>query len=136
MKQLNKPQSILFLSGGILMVVGAGCFAFMWQESITSIVFLAGAMLFSALQAMQTYDGNNIAVKRLRKIMTFADICFVLAGVLMLDKAYGIFRPWFDNYVDYYQIAYNKWVVLLLIAAVLEMYSITRIANELKKEKH
>ena len=50
MKQLNKIQSIIFLVGGLLMVVGACCFAIMWQQDIVSWVYLVGALLFAVIQ--------------------------------------------------------------------------------------
>ena len=56
MKQLSKVQSILFLSGGAMMVIGAGCFAFMWQQHIVCWIYLLGALLFGVIQMMQTYE--------------------------------------------------------------------------------
>ena len=52
----------------------------------------------------------------------------------MADSAYGFFRPMFDNITDYIEIVYNKWVVLLLVAALLEVYTTHRINNELSKK--
>ena len=37
--------------------------------------------------------------------------------------------------MTYFNLIYNKWVMLLLAAAILEMYSMHRIASELKKEE-
>lgn len=135
MKQLNKIQSIIFLVGGLLMVVGACCFAIMWQQDIVSWVYLVGALLFAVIQIMQSYDGNSLSVKRLKSIMTLADVLFVVAGLLMIDKVYGVFCPMFDNFESYVSILYNKWVIVLLIAAVLEMYTMHRIEHELNNEK-
>ena len=135
MKQLNKIQSIIFLVGGLLMVVGACCFAIMWQQDIVSWVYLLGALLFAVIQIMQSYDGNSLSVKRLKSIMTLADVLFVVSGLLMIDKVYGVFRPMFDNFESYVSILYNKWVIVLLIAAVLEMYTMHRIEHELNNEK-
>ena len=135
MKQLNKIQSIIFLVGGLLMVAGACCFAIMWQQDIVSWVYLVGALLFAVIQIMQSYDGNSLSVKRLKSIMTLADVLFVVAGLLMIDKVYGVFCPMFDNFESYVSILYNKWVIVLLIAAVLEMYTMHRIEHELNNEK-
>ena len=62
----------------------------------------------------------------------------MLSAILMVDSAYG-FLPLSKNvsgsgYLNYIQYVYNKWVLLLLIAAILELYSTHRIASELKKE--
>ena len=134
MKQLNRTQNIIFLVGGVLMVVGAGCFAFMWQQEVMCWIYLAGAVMFATMQMMQTYEGNNITVRRLKKIMTTADIFFVLSGILMVDNAYRFMQQVFTNYVAYFQYVFNKWVLLLLVAAVLEIYTMHRISAELSKE--
>ena len=134
MKQLSRTQNIIFLVGGVLMVVGAGCFAFMWQQEVMCWIYLAGAVMFATMQMMQTYEGNNITVRRLKKIMTTADIFFVLSGILMVDNAYRFMQQVFTNYVAYFQYVFNKWVLLLLVAAVLEIYTLHRISAELSKE--
>ncbi|MBS5613949.1 hypothetical protein [Hoylesella buccalis] len=135
MKQLNKLQSLIFLTGGAMMVVGAGCFALMWQQKIACWIYLAGALMFGVMQMMQEYQGNNFTVKRLKRIMSLADIFFILSGFLMVDMVYRFLQSAFDNYLTYYNTIYNKWVVLLLIAAILEMYTMHRIEHELSKEE-
>lgn len=135
MKQLNKLQSLIFLTGGAMMVVGAGCFALMWQQKIACWIYLVGALMFGVMQMMQEYQGNNFIVKRLKRIMSLADIFFILSGFLMVDMVYRFLQSAFDNYLTYYNTIYNKWVVLLLIAAILEMYTMHRIDHELSKEE-
>lgn len=135
MKQLSKLQSTLFLIGGVLMVIGAGCYAFIYAQQVVCWVYLAGALLFASMQVSETYEGDNQAVKRLKRIMTFADIFFVLSGLLMVDSAYMFMRDSFTDIVSYYNLVYNKWVLLLLVAAILEMYTMHRISAELKKEE-
>ena len=135
MKQLNRFQSILFAIGGMLMVIGAGCFAFMWQQQVVCWLYLVGATLFCLMQSMQTYEGTDFVVRRLKRIQAVANIFFMLAGILMADTAYMFFRPLFNSSIAYIDFLYNKWVVLLLIAAFLEIYSMHRIDSEMKKDK-
>ena len=135
MKQLNRFQSILFAIGGMLMVIGAGCFAFIWQQQVVCWLFLAGATMFTLMQSMQTYEGSNFVIRRLKRIQAVANIFFMLAGILMVDTAYMFFRPLFNSSIAYIDFLYNKWVVLLLIAAFLEIYSMHRIDSEMKKDK-
>lgn len=135
MKQLNKLQTLIFLTGGAMMVVGAGCFALMWQQKIACWIYLAGALMFGVMQMMQEYQGHSIIVKRLKRIMSLADIFFILSGFLMVDMVYRFLQSAFDNYLTYYNTIYNKWVVLLLIATILEMYTMHRIEHELSKEE-
>ena len=132
MRQLNKLQSILYAVGGALMVIGAGCFAFMWQQRVVCWLFLVGAAMFTLMQSMQTYEGTDFVVRRLKRIQAVANIFFVLAGILMVDTAYMFFRPLFDSAIVYVDYLYNKWVVLLLIAALLEIYTMHRIDSEMK----
>ena len=64
MKQLSKLESVVFLLGGVLMVIGAACFAFGFSHpqlvQITSWGFLLGTILFSVMQAMQIYEGPSL----------------------------------------------------------------------------
>lgn len=135
MKQLSKLQSTLFLIGGALMVVGAGCYAFLVAQQIVCWVYLVGALIFASMQVNQTYEGNSTTIKRLKRIMTTADIFFVLSGLLMVDSAYMFLRDSFSDTVTYLNLIYNKWVLMLLVAAILEMYTMHRIGSELKKEE-
>lgn len=134
MKQLSKIQSILFLIGGVLMVIGAGCYAFLLGQKVVCWVYLVGALLFAWMQVNQAYEGASTTIKRLKRIMTTADIFFVLSGLLMVDSAYQFMRYSFANVSTYFNLIYNKWVLMLLVAAILEMYTMHRISSELKKE--
>lgn len=135
MKQLSKLQSTLFLIGGVLMVVGAGCYAFLVAQQVVCWVYLVGALIFASMQVNHTYEGNSPTIKRLKRIMTTADIFFVLSGLLMVDSAYMFLRDSFSDTVTYLNLIYNKWVLMLLVAAILEMYTMHRISSELKKEE-
>ena len=138
MKQLTRLQSLIFLAGGLLMVVGAGLFVFS-NKQLASWIFLVGAIAFVSMQMQQQYEGTNFVIRRLRRIMTLADICFILAALLMVENAYNFLLPFFHNHVPNGHFAYlsyirNNWVVLLLVAAILEVYTTHRISHELEKE--
>lgn len=113
------------------MVVGAGCFAFLFAQQVACWIYLAGAVLFAVMQVGETYTGDDLGIKRLKRIMTFADILFVLAGLFMVDSAYMFLRDAFSDLSSYYETVYNKWVLLLLIAALLEMYTMHRISSKM-----
>lgn len=117
------------------MVIGAGCYAFVWQQAVACWVYLAGTVMFATMQIMQSYEGTNHTIHRLKKIMTTADMFFFISGLLMVDSAYKLLMPLIGNYLTYYQYIYNKWVLLLLVAAILEIYTMHRISYELKKEQ-
>lgn len=140
MKQLNKIQTSIFILGGVLMVIGAGCFAFGYMifpqlTLYTSWLFLLGTIAFSVMQSMQFYEGSSQVVHRLKRIQAVADIFFVLSGISMVDTVYAFARNWFSNYETYITYLYNKWVVFLLVAALIELYTTHRISHELKKEE-
>lgn len=140
MKQLNKIQASIFILGGVLMVIGAACFAFgfmIYPKMVlyTSWLFLLGTVSFSVMQAMQLYEGPSQVIHRLKRIQTVADIFFVLSGISMVDTVYAFARNWFSNYETYITYFYNKWVVFLLVAALIELYTTHRISHELKKEE-
>lgn len=134
MKQLSKLQSIVFLLGGALMVVGVGSFVLLFYQSVSCWVFLAGAILFATVQLMQTFEGDNITIKRLKKIQDLSDILFIIAGIILVDTVYGFFRDFFSSYENYVTYLYNKWVVVLFLATLLELYTVHRIDYELSKK--
>lgn len=89
---------------------------------------------------MQTYQGRNVVIIRLKKIMNLASLLFIFSGILMVDNAYHFLMPLFkshsDNgYVLYLTYIYNKWVLLLIIASILEIYTTHRIDSELRREE-
>lgn len=121
------------------MVIGVGCCVLQLQATVMCWVFLAGAVMFAAMQVAQTYEGRELVVKRLKKIQNLSDILFVLAGLLLADTVnanagHSFFRGLFTNQEAYITYLYNKWVVLLLVAAVLEVYTAHRIDHELSKK--
>lgn len=138
MRQLNRLQSIVMLAGAFLMVAGAGLYV-VGIHTATPWVFTVGAIAFAVMQMQQTYDGRNHTIQRLRRIMTIGDVLFILSALLMLEDSYRVLLPLFTSYMEngYYQyVTYinNNWVILLLIAAVLEIYTTHRISHELDKE--
>lgn len=109
MKQLTNIQSGLFLFGGVLMVIGAGSYAFMWHQEVVGFIYLIGACLFGGIQLMQSYEGRNMVIKRLKRIMSLADLLFIFSGMIMIDNAFGVTQSFFGNYATYLEVVYNKW---------------------------
>lgn len=139
MKQLNTIQSAIFITGGILMVVGVACCVLTVVPTIMCWVYILGAVMFATMQVSQFYEGNKLAVRRLKKLQSLSDLLFVLAGVLLADTVYAgtghsFFKSMFSNQEAYITYLYNKWVILLLVAAVLEVYTSHRIEHELSQK--
>ena len=139
MRQLSTLQNYILLIGAIMMVAGVGCIVIGIMPKATSIVFCVGAISFALMQMTQTYEGNNVTLRRLRHIMVLADIAFIISGLLMLENVYKFFFPLFANTIEgyntYIHVVYNNWVVALLVGAVLEIYTTHRIAYVIRKEK-
>ena len=130
MRQLSKTETILFLLGGLLMVVGAG--ASMFLQSWASYVFAPGALLFVAMQLRQRYEGSNFTIRRLRHITIISDVLFLVAALLMFANQSNFLGL---DYLSYIKYVHNNWIVVLLVAAILQLYSSHRIANELEKDR-
>lgn len=129
MKQLSSIETAILLIGGLLMVVGAG--GSMFLQSWAAYIFAPGALLFAAMQMRQSYEGNNFTIRRLRRIQLSSDVLFMLAGLLMLANQSNFFGI---NLLLYIKYVHNNWIIVLLVAAILQLYASHRIANELEKE--
>ena len=129
MKQLNKIQTAIFVVGALLMLAGAvmGLFKWTWFP----YVYAMGAICFASMQMLQHYEGGNLIIRRLRRIMLISDVLFLFTAVLMFanqGNSLGLDWIYYLNYVK------NNWVVLLLLAAILQLYTTFRIDHELEKE--
>ena len=127
MRQLSNIEVWLMLAGGLLMVVGSGASLFL--QSWAPYVFAPGALLFAAMQMRQRYEGKDFAVRRLRRMMLLSDGLFLVAALLMFANQSNFLGL---DYLSYIKYVHNNWIVVLLVAAVLQLYSSHRIANELE----
>jgi hypothetical protein len=129
MRQLSKWESYVMLLGGLLMVVGAG--ANVLFCSWAPYVFAPGCLLFVAMQLRQRYEGKDFTIRRLRRIQIISDVLFLSAGLLMIANQSNFLSIDQLSYIKY---VHNNWVVVLLMAAVLQLYTSHRIASELDKD--
>lgn len=129
MRTLSKWQNAIFIAGAVMMVVGAAGSIFRW--SLYPYVFALGAVGYAAIQMMQRYEGSNFVVRRLLRIRAISDLLFLLTAVLMFANQGNAFGLEWLVYLNYVQ---NNWVVTLLLAAVLQLYTVYRIGKEMEKE--
>ena len=129
MRQLSKTQTFIFVVGALLMVIGAGTSLLAWRPA--PYLFAVGALAFTSMQFLQRYEGSNFVIRRLRRMMLISDGLFLLSALLMFASMGNVFGLSQVNYITY---IYNKWVLTLLIAAILQLYDTHRIDSELAKE--
>lgn len=122
MKQLNKFQTFVLRMGGLLVLLGAVLNPI---ESLVAVyVYCVGALMFVAMQMLESYEGDSFVVRRLRRQQIIGGLLLLLSGVAMFGREYHIM---------YMQ--HNEWLIILLIAAMLQLYTSFRIPAEIKKEK-
>ncbi len=128
MRQLSKIEMWVMLVGGMLMVIGSGASLFL--QSWAAYVFALGALLFAAMQFRQRYEGDDFTIRRLRRMMLLSDGLFLVAALLMFANQENFLHL---DYLSYIKYVHNNWIVVLLVAAILQLYTNHRIANELEK---
>lgn len=111
------------------MVVGSGASLFL--QAWSSYVFAPGALLFAAMQMHQRYDGPNFNIRRLRRMILLSDVLFLVAALLMFANKGNFLGLQYLSYVKY---VHNNWIVVLLVAAILQLYASHRISSELEKD--
>ena len=111
MKQIQK---YIYIIGGILLVLGAALYITKW--SWVPYMYTVGAFLFGAMQMADRYTGTSFVIRRLRRQQVLGAVMLMLTGVAM------------------FACKYNEWIVCLLIACLLELYTAFRLPQELEKE--
>ena len=128
MRQLNKIENTILLLGAVMMVIGSG--ANIFAQSWAPYVFGIGTVGYVLMQLKQKYEGSNVALKRLRRMVIISDVCLLLAAVMMFANMDNLFRLDAVTYIKY---VHNNWVVVLLVAAMLQLYTSHRISKEILK---
>ena len=128
MRQLNKIENTILLFGAVMMVIGSG--ANIFAQPWAPYVFGMGTVGYVLMQLKQKYEGSNVAIKRLRRMVLISDVCLLLAAVMMFANMDNLFRLDAVTYIKY---VHNNWVVVLLVAAMLQLYTSHRISKEILK---
>ena len=112
---------MLFYIGGTLLLLGAVLPLFF--PAVAPWVFGIGALFFAYGQISDGYDGRNLVIRRLRRQQIGGALLLVVTAMMMFMQHYAI--PPFRG---------GEWKIALLIAVVLELYTVFRIDAEEKKE--
>ena len=129
MRQLNKLENTIYIRGALLLVAGAAMGLF-WRN-VAPYVFAVGAVCYVSMQLLQRYEGDNFTIRRLRRIMILSDVLLLVSALLMFA---GNGNPLGLDHITYVSYIKGNWVVLLLLAAILQFYTTYRISSELEKE--
>ena len=129
MKKLSRLQSAIFSLGGILLIIGAIIYKFE-PVIVAPAIFSTGALFYVIMQWLQSYEGNNTTIIRLRKIQVLSGVMILFSAVLMIAN-----RWVYDIYAFTKIDIYNSWIAFLMVGAVLQVYTVFRMDNELKKQK-
>lgn len=111
------------------MLVGAALG--MVAPAVAPYLFAVGALAYVAMQMQQRYEGDNFTISRLRRIMLMSDILLIAVAALMFAD-YG--NPFGLDHLTWVNYIHNNWLVVLLLAAVIQLYTVFRIDSELKQE--
>ena len=111
MKQIQK---YIYIVGGILLVIGAALYVTRWV--VAPYIYVVGSFMFGAVQMADRYEGSNFVIRRLRRQQVLGALMLMLTGIAM------------------FVCKYNEWIVSLLIACLLELYTAFRLPQELEKE--
>ena len=111
MKQIQK---YIYIVGGILLVIGAALYVTRWV--VAPYIYVVGSFMFGAMQMADRYEGSNFVIRRLRRQQVLGALMLMLTGIAM------------------FMCKYNEWIVCLLIACLLELYTAFRLPQELEKE--
>ncbi len=123
MRKLNELQLSIYNIGGLLVLAGAMLYLVPSLQSYAPWVFILGAIAFASMQILAAYEGRSVVLRRLRRQQIIGAIILVATGFVMYMNVHNI--PPFRG---------TEWMMFLMVAAILELYTSFRIPAELKKE--
>lgn len=110
----EKLKGLLHQIFAILILLGTAGYYF--KPEIAQYIVLVGVAGFGSITLTTRYPGKSIRGKRLFNMQVFAVILMIIATYLMF-------------------IEFKEWVLAMLIAAILILYSSFVLSAELNKEK-
>lgn len=114
----------VFIIGAVLMVLGAA--ATLFRQEWAPWVFVPGAVAFAVTQMRQPYDDSDFTKRRLHRILVFSDILILLSAALMVISSmpsHTLIGFLGLDWLTYLNYIHNNWVVTLLLAAILQLYT-------------
>jgi len=106
-------KNLIFQIAAILILFAAILYYFM--PTVAAWIMVFATATFSVMTAKNPYPGKSIRGKRLFRFQIFACMLMVVSSYLMFQQR-------------------NEWVLTMVIAAFLLLYSAIIIPKELEKE--
>ena len=103
MKRLNKIQNIVFITGAVLLLIGAATFFTGWLYAF--YLYTVGACAFAAMQLRAGYEGDNFVIRRLRGQQVIGALLLVCTAFFMAMRIF-----------DFGFARGQEWVVCLAVA--------------------
>lgn len=122
MRELNGWQRALYRIGAVLLLIGAATYVTGW--GLAFYLYAVGACCFATMQMLESYDGRNLVLLRLRRQQMLGAVCLLLAACAMAMQTFGFGFA-----------RRNEWVVCLTVACMLEFYTAFRIPAEWEKDQ-
>lgn len=110
----NKIKDFVYKLSAILILIAAVCFSF--NPLVAKFVMIVGVVGFTVTTFMTPYPGKSIRGKRLYNMHIFGIVFMAMSTYLMFEEM-------------------NEWVIPMLIAAVLIIYSSILLPKVYAKEK-
>ncbi|NDW08122.1 hypothetical protein [Dysgonomonas sp. 520] len=108
----QKRKELFYQISALLILIGAAGFFFLPDLKYVMLVGVAG---FGATTFTTPYPGKSVRGKRLFNMQIFAVILMVISCYLLFNE-------------------FKEWVIAMLVAAILILYSSIAIPKELEKE--
>lgn len=86
MKRLNKIQNIVFITGAVLLLIGAATFFTGWLYAF--YLYTVGACAFAAMQLRAGYEGDNFVIRRLRGQQVIGALLLVCTAFFMAMRIF------------------------------------------------
>lgn len=148
MEKINNLYGILMTVGGAVMVTCAGLVmasSLLIENPYVNVLihkavpwaFLLGSLLYVVCQRKLNARPQNFVQRRLQTIQLLSGLCFIASSLLMIEQYWGFLLPLvvseMNSYHNYLRIVYNNWVLIMLVGALLQLYSTNRLSHEMRK---
>lgn len=111
---MNKIKDFIFKLSAILILIAA--VAYLFNPATAAYIMALGVIGFGITTFMTPYPGNSLRGKRLFSIQISSIIFMAISAYLMFSQK-------------------NEWVITMLAAAFLLLYTTFMLSRELENEK-